>query len=164
MRDIALRPAGPADARDIAAMLSGVLATADTSAIAGPVGGDTIRRWMASAPDRARWTVAEDAAGAILGLQWIEPHALLPPEAADIATFVVPGRRQVGIGSALFAVTEAAARDLGYGWINATIRADNAGGIVYYRSRGFRPWKTETDVEIRPGKRVDRIAMRYDLD
>jgi L-amino acid N-acyltransferase YncA len=159
-----LRGAGPADARDIAGMLSDVLAAADTSAIRGPVDADTIRRWMAAAPLRSRWMVAEDEAGAILGLQWIEPHAGLPPEAASIATFVLPGRQQLGIGSALFTAMERAARDLGYRWINATIRADNAGGLVYYQSRGFRQWKYEPDVEIAPGRVVDRVSTRYDLD
>jgi len=164
LRGFTLRRAGPADARDIAAMLSRVLAAADTSAIRGPVGADTIRGWMAAAPARSRWTVAEGEAGEILGLQWIEPHAGLPHEAADIATFVLPGRQQLGIGSALFTATERAARDLGYVWINATIRADNEGGLIYYQSRGFRVWKRETGVKIAPGRVVDRICTRYDLD
>jgi GNAT superfamily N-acetyltransferase len=159
-----LRVAGPADARDIAAMLSRVLASADTSAIQGPVEGSKIREWMALAPTRSSRMVAEDESGAILGLQWIEPHACLPPEACSIATFVQPGRQQLGIGSALFAATERAARALGYDWINATIRADNEGGIIYYQSRGFRVWKREKDVEIGRGRIVDRISTRFDLD
>lgn len=164
MSGVTIRRAGPADARDIAAMLSTVLASADTSAILGPVEAETIRGWMAAAPARSRWLVAEGAAGEILGLQWIEPHAGLPDEAANIATFVLPGRQQLGIGSALFAATERAARDLGYVWINATIRADNEGGLVYYQSRGFRVWTRETGVEIAPGRVVDRICKRFDLD
>jgi GNAT superfamily N-acetyltransferase len=88
----------------------------------------------------------------------------LPDAAANIATFVLPGRQQLGIGSALFTTTERAGRDLGYVWINATIRADNEGGLVYYQSRGFRIWKRETGVEIAPGRVVDRLCTRYDLD
>ena len=164
MTGVALRRAGPADARAIAGMLSRVLESADTSSIPGPIDTGTIRSWMTSAPARSHWVVAEDAGGEILGLQWIEPHAAMPFDAADIATFVLPGRQQLGIGSALFGATEAAVRALGYEWINATIRADNEGGLIYYQSRGFRPWRTEPDVEIRPGQRVDRVAMRYDLD
>lgn len=164
MSAFGLRQAGPADARDIAEMLSRVLASGDTSAIRGPVEAATIRSWMAAAPARSVWMVAEDDRGEILGLQWIEPHTALPPEACSIATFVLPGRQQLGIGSALFAATERAARRLGYAWINATIRADNEGGITYYQSRGFRVWTQEKDVEIAPGRIVDRIATRYDLD
>ena len=159
-----VRIAGPADARSIAEMLSDVLFSADASTLQGPVDTATIRKWMATAPERANWVVAEDDIGAILGLQWIEPHADLPPEAANIATFVRPGRQQLGVGSALFSATAKAARALGYVWINATIRADNAGGITYYQSRGFRVWKHEQDVEIAPGRRVGRVLKRYDLD
>jgi len=164
MTQISIRSAGPADARDIAEMLSRVLASADTSSIQGPVDSKTIRTWMASAPDWSAWYVAEDQSGDVLGLQWIEPHADLPPEAASIATFVAPGRQQLGIGSSLFTATTQAARDLGYGWINATIRTDNEGGLTYYQSRGFRTWKQEKDVEIAAGRFVDRVSTRYDLD
>ena len=121
---------------------------------------------MAAAPARSRWLVAEGEAGEILGLQWIEPHAGLPDEAANIATFVLPGRQQLGIGSALFAATERAARDVGYVWINATIRADNEGGLVYYQSRGFRVWTRETGVEDRAGagRRPHLQAVRPRLE
>jgi L-amino acid N-acyltransferase YncA len=162
--DLRIRAAGPADARDIADMLSRVLASADTSAIQGPVDAAMIRSWMALAPACSAWHVAENDRGEILGLQWIEPHAGLPTDAASIATFVAPGRQQLGIGSALFPATERAAQKLGYAWINATIRADNEGGLVYYQSRGFRQWKHEHDVEIAPGRVVDRVCTRYDLD
>jgi L-amino acid N-acyltransferase YncA len=159
-----IRIAGPADARGIAEMLSHVLASADTSAIVGPVDGAKIREWMLVAPARSNWRVAEAESGEILGLQWIEPTADLPPEACSIATFVLPGRQQLGIGSALFAETDRAARALGYRWINATIRADNEGGIIYYQSRGFRVWKRTSDVPLASGRLVDRISTRYDLD
>lgn len=164
MREVIVRAASQADARAVADLLTTVLADADTSTIQGPVSAKTIRQWMSSAPDRASWILAEDTIGAILGLQWIEPHVNLPPEAADIATFVLPGRQQLGIGSALFTATARAARALGYGWINATIRADNDGGLTYYQSRGFRVWSRELGVEIAPGRCVDRVSTRYDLD
>lgn len=164
MKGVTLRAAAPADARAIAEMLSQVLASADTSSISGPVDAATIRSWMSVAPERSSWIVAEDDHGDILGLQWIEPGAGLTPEAANIATFVTHGRQQLGIGSALFRATEGAARALGYSWINATIRADNFGGLAYYQSRGFRTYGHEEDVEIAPGRCVDRLSARYDLD
>jgi L-amino acid N-acyltransferase YncA len=70
-------------------------------------------------------------------------------------------RHRIG---AVSRATERAAQKLGYAWINATIRADNEGGLVYYQSRGFRQWKHEHDVEIAPGRVVDRVCTRYDLD
>lgn len=158
-----LRPAGPGDARDIAELISTLLRSADTSAIPGPVGRADIAEWMAAAPGRTAWHVAEAEAGDMLGVQWIEPRAGLPPDMADIATFVSEGRQRIGIGSALFARTTEAARMLGYRWLHAQIRADNAGGLVYYRSRGFEPWRHHPDVPLHDGRRVDRVAMRFDL-
>ncbi len=84
--------------------------------------------------------MVEDEAGIVMGFQWIAPHDGLPPEAVDIATFARVGRTQIGIGSALFRATEAAARQMGYRWINANIRADNEGGLIYYQSRGFETY------------------------
>ncbi|MDA0924273.1 MAG: GNAT family N-acetyltransferase, partial [Proteobacteria bacterium] len=52
----------------------------------------------------------------------------------------------------------------GYHWINATIRADNTGGLIYYQSRGFRDWRHLTDQRLANGMRVDKICKRYDLD
>jgi L-amino acid N-acyltransferase YncA len=158
-----VRRAGVADARGIADLLRDVLADADTSALAGPPDAATVRKWMASAPERAAWHVAEAEDGTTLGVQWIEPLDALPPDMADIATFVAPGRQRIGTGSALFAKTVDAARALGYRWLQAVIRADNEGGLVYYRSRGFEPVGRITDRQLADGRRIDRIAMRYDL-
>lgn len=158
-----LRRAGPADARDIARLLSDVLAASDTSAMAGPVEAATIRDWMGAAPGRTVWHVAETEDGTILGVQWIKPRADLPEDMADIATFAAFGRQRLGTGSALFSRTVPAARALGYRWLHASIRADNEGGLVYYRSRGFEPFDRVIGAPLADGRRVDRIRMRYDL-
>lgn len=107
--------------------------------------------------------MALDDAERVVGFQWISPHAKLPPEAVDIATFVMLGHAGLGIGSALFSATEKAAKSLGYRWINATIRADNTGGLTYYQSRGFRDWAFEEDVQLDSGLVVDKISKRFDL-
>jgi L-amino acid N-acyltransferase YncA len=158
-----LRPAAPADARDIAALLSAVVAEGGRTAIAGPMDGAAVRAWMASAPARSCWHVAETEAGEIAGLQLIEPHADLPAEAADIATFVAEGRRRPGIGRALFEATVVAARALGYGWLHAAVRADNESGLIYYRSRGFEPFDRLRAVPLPDGRPVDRIRLARDL-
>ena len=56
-----------------------------------------------------------------------------------------------------------AARRLGYTWINATIRADNEGGLAYYQSRGFETYQIVRDVPLAGGQRVDRVKKRFDL-
>ena len=76
----------------------------------------------------------------------------------------VYARAGLGIGSALFTATRAAAKRLGYAWINATIRADNPVGLAYYQSRGFRDWHLLEDVPLGDGTVVDKICKRFDLD
>lgn len=158
---LVIRRAAPLDAREMAVLLNEIIA----------VGGTTARTEMVAAEDfmpllgapRAACHVAE-VGTEIMGFQYIEPHASLPPEVADISTFVRRGKTGLGIGSALFEATAQAARDLGFDWINATIRADNTGGLIYYQSRGFRDWRHLSDQRLANGMRVDKICKRFDLD
>lgn len=161
MAEVTVRRAASYDTGAMARLLNQIIQRGGTTARVDPVSPDEIAVWIA-APD-AVFHVAE-AAGAVAGFQWIEPHPDLPPEACDIATFVAQERAGMGIGSALFAATEPAARALGYAWINATIRADNAGGLAYYQSRGFRDWTRVRAVPLKGGAPVDRVCKRYDLD
>lgn len=108
--------------------------------------------------------MARDEAFELLGCQWIEPNAALQSEAADISTFVRIGKTGLGTGSALFEKTKRAARVIGYAWINATIRADNEGGLIYYQSRGFRTYGHQTGIELANGLVVDKVLKRFDLD
>jgi len=159
--DLFVRPATALDVSAMARLLNQIIATGGTTAKTDPVMPDEILGWF-NAPGAA-WHVAEQD-GQIVGFQWIEPHEDLPPHAADIATFVQQGRTGLGIGSALFERTKGAARDLGYAWINATIRADNTGGLAYYQSRGFRDWTIVEAHRLANGQIVDRVCKRYDLD
>ena len=160
---IRVRPAHPLDARDMAAILSEIIAIGGTTALTGKVEADDIRAWMRTAPEASAWLVAETPEGEIVGMQWITRNAALPPEAADISTFARPGRQGLGIGSKLFEATKAAAKALGYRWINANIRADNAGGLVYYQSRGFEDYGRIERYRLADGQIVDKILKRYDL-
>ena len=156
-----IRRADPLDTREMAALLNEIIAAGGTTARTETVAAaDFIP--LLSAPGAA-CHVAE-VGSAIMSFQYIEPHAALPPKVADISTFVQRGKTGLGIGSALFTATAQAARDLGYQWINATIRADNTGGLIYYQSRGFRDWRNLTDQRLANGMRVDKICKRYDLD
>lgn len=132
-----IRRATPLDARAMAALLNAIIEKGGTTAISEPVSGEILSDWMARDSDRGAWHLAEDDTGDLLGFQWIGPRDGLPQDACDIATFVRLGQTGLGVDSALFDVTATAARALGYAWINASIRADNAGGLAYYRSRGF---------------------------
>jgi L-amino acid N-acyltransferase YncA len=160
---IHIRPAHPLDARDMAAILFQIIAIGGTTAMTGAVDAEDILARMRTAPEVSAWHVAETAEGEILGFQWIAPHDLLPPEACSIATFAKPGRQGIGIGSKLFEATKAAARALGYRWINANIRADNTSGLTYYQSRGFEAYGRIDGFRMADGLVVDKILKRYDL-
>ncbi|MEM1075492.1 MAG: GNAT family N-acetyltransferase [Pseudomonadota bacterium] len=160
---VKVRPAMKLDCRSMASLLNAIIDEGGTTALTRPVWGDDLAEWMEAEPHRSAWHVALDESEQVVGFQWIEPHAKLPPEAASIATFVQIGRTGLGIGSALFNATAGAAKTLGYVWINATIRADNTGGLTYYQSRGFRDYGYEEGVRLDSGQVVDRVHKRYDI-
>ena len=160
---IKIRRATSFDTGSMARLLNAIIEKGGTTSKTRPVTRADISDWMAWNADRSAWHVAFDDTDEVVGFQWISPHPKLPPEASDIATFVQIGRTGLGIGSALFSSTSQAAKDLGYIWINATIRADNEGGLTYYQSRGFRDWRFDEDVVLDSGQIVSRISKRYDL-
>ena len=47
--------------------------------------------------------------------------------------------------------------------IDATIRADNRGGLAYYERMGFREQTRLLGVPLRDGRPVDRVRKRLDL-
>ena len=159
---IQVREASRLDTPDMARLLTAIIEQGRTTALTTPVQGPDLADWMAQAPNASAWHVAE-AEGALVGFQWIGPSGDMGPDVCEIATFVEIGRTGLGIGSALFTATTKAAKSLGYVWIDATIRADNAGGLVYYQSRGFRDWVHLHGVRLDNGTIVDKVRKRYDL-
>lgn len=158
-----VRRAGTLDSGAMCDLLNEIIAIGGTTALTTPMTRAALDSKMAKNADRSAWHIAEDASGVLLGFQWIAPYPDLPPEACDIATFVRVGRTGLGTGSALFEATKSAARGLGYAWINANIRADNSGGLAYYQSRGFEPYRRLTGITLPNGQTVDKILKRYDL-
>jgi L-amino acid N-acyltransferase YncA len=158
---IHVRRAGALDTRAMAELLNAIIAAGGTTAMTALVTPRELQSWMA-APDSA-WHLAEDSSGASKGFQYIEPHPDLPEGGVDVATFVRLGETGLGIGSALFERTKEAARALGYRHIHAIIRADNAGGLAYYQSRGFEDFRRLPNSELADGSRVDKIWKRFEL-
>jgi GNAT superfamily N-acetyltransferase len=144
-------------------LLNEIIKVGGTTALTDDMSASDIADWMASDPDQSAWIVAEDDGGKIMGFQFFAPHPDLPPEAADMATFVRVGAVQLGIGSALFSETAIAAARMGLIWLNANIRADNSGGLTYYQSRGFRTYKIDENVALADGSLVEKIHKRYDI-
>lgn len=163
MDDLHIRPIGSLDCSALADLLNAIIERGGTTARVIPVTRQDMVDALLIAPDQSAWHLAENASGEILGFQSIKPNAALPPDACDIATFTRVGKTGLGIGSLLFAATSAAARRLGYDWINANIRAENELGLAYYQSRGFEPYTRLTSVPLDNGQLVDKIVMRFDL-
>ncbi|WP_425039941.1 N-acetyltransferase family protein [Primorskyibacter sp. S187A] len=151
------------DMRDTAALLNEIISVGGTTALTEPLTEQALSDWLSADADRSAWHVAE-AGGRVVGFQWIGPFPNLPPEACEIGTFVKTGQTGLGIGSRLFDATRKEARRLGYSWINANIRADNEGGLIFYQSRGFRDYGRLEDVALESGALVDKILKRFDLD
>lgn len=160
---INVRKAISLDAGSMATLLNEIIKQGGTTALTTPVTGKDMIERMQSSPDRSAWHVALDDAEKVVGFQWIAPATYLPEDAAEIATFVQIGKTGLGIGSSLFEATKKAAKDLGYGWINANIRADNEGGLIYYQSRGFADYGRIEGYELSDGQLVDKVLKRYDL-
>lgn len=159
---ITVRRAGPLDARPMAELLNEVIAIGGTTAITEPVTREDLLNWMEADP-RSIWHVAEDATGQIMGFQWVDPHLKLGETVAQIASFARVGKTGLGIGSKLFDATKRAASTAGYAWINAEIRADNEGGLIYYQSRGFEDYGRIEGYVMANGQVVDKVLKRYDL-
>jgi L-amino acid N-acyltransferase YncA len=147
----------------MADLLNGIIRKGGTTAFVDEIDRNIVLGWFDQAPNRSVWQLAEDDSGDLLGFQSIEPHSKLPHDACDIATFVQVGQTGIGIGSKLFEASKQVAIDLGYRWINATIRADNRGGLAYYQSRGFEDYARHPNVALGNGQRVDWVRKRYDL-
>ena len=161
---INVRPAIALDAPSMAELLNAIIAEGGTTALTQPISGADMADWMAQKYDRAAWHVAVDKSEQVVGFQWIAQGGdYLPTQAAEIATFVQIGQTGLGIGSKLFDATRKAAKALGYSWINANIRADNEGGLIYYQSRGFQDYGRIEGYELADGQLVDKVLKRYDL-
>lgn len=109
-------------------------------------------------------TASAPGDGRLLGFQALGRHPELPEDWADIATYAAVGPQKTpGVGRALFRSTRERAGELGLSTINATIRADNAGGLAYYGKMGFEDYRVDKDVPLRDGRAVDRIYKRFAL-
>ena len=145
----------------MAEMLNAIIARGGTTALTNAVTPGTLAHWMAT--PGAIWHLAENDQGALQGFQWVVPKSGLPADMLDIATFTRIGATGLGIGSALFERTKDAAKEQGARAINATIRADNQGGLAYDQSRGFEPYARQDNVNLGGGLIVGRVMMRYEL-
>lgn len=156
-----VRPVRAQDAEQLADLLNAIIAQGGTTALEEPFTGEALDQTYLTGPRVLNCVVAEDAdAGELVGFQTLVRSSWLPEDVADIATFARIGTTQRGIGSSLFNATRAKARELGLKEINATIRADNEGGLRFYSKMGFEDHSRTEGVPLTDGTPIDRVHKR----
>ena len=161
-----IRHATRADALAMAELINAIIARGGTTAYETPFDAESLAAEFIALPQRVSCFVAE-ADGKLAGFQSLftsfEDDDPFPPDWGIIGTFARVGETQRGTGSALFARTVAAARDAGITTIDATIRADNTGGLAFYSRLGFVDYAVIRAKPLRDGAPVDRIRKRFDI-
>lgn len=161
-----VRPATPADAAAMAELINAIIAIGGTTAYEEPFDAASMDAAYISLPQLVSCFVAE-ADGELVGFQGLmrsfDPDDPLPDGWATIGTFARVGLTQRGVGGALFAQTLAAAREAGISVIDATIRADNSGGLAFYARQRFVDYDRLIGVPLRDGRPVDRVRKRFDV-
>lgn len=157
-----VHPVRDADAAKLAELLNAIIMRGGTTAFETLFTAAELARSYLTGPAVHCCFVAESG-GRLLGFQTLRTQPFLPADVGDIATFTRVGNTQAGVGTALFAATTARARELGLTEINATIRADNAGGLTFYSRMGFVDHELVPAVPLKDGTPVDRIRKRYRL-
>ena len=159
-----IRDATAADADELAALLNAIIAAGGTTALEEPYTGESLATAYLTGPDVICCFVAVDrTSGRLEGFQTLGRYPGLPDGVGDIGTFARIDGKQRGVGSALFAATRRRARDLGLTAINATIRADNTGGLTFYGKMGFTDHAVTPAVPLKDGRPVDRAHKRFAL-
>jgi L-amino acid N-acyltransferase YncA len=161
--ELHVRPTMRADALALADLLNEIIAAGGTTAYETPFTPDAFADAHIDGPGVITSVVVEDESGRPMGFQILLATDKLGPGWGDIGTFARRGSTTRGIGSALFAATKAAATAAGLQAVNATIRADNTGGLAFYAKMGFVDYTVARAVPLADGTPVDRISRRFDL-
>lgn len=149
---------------DVAALLellNEIIRAGGTTAIENPLTETEFCGYFANSDNHLFCHVAVDDDGLLLGFQSLQKHPKLPSGWADVATYARRTPITPGVGSALFEETRHQAAIAGIPFINATIRADNVGGLAYYSRMGFEDYSTEKAVPLKDGTPIDRISKKF---
>ncbi|MDK4734680.1 GNAT family N-acetyltransferase [Rhizobium sp. CNPSo 3490] len=158
-----IRRAVSADAEELCSLLNVIILAGGTTALETPLTAAEFADWFIDGEFSLLCHVAEHDRS-LAGFQSLSLYGDPPKGYADIATFARMNPKISGVGSALFPATLAAAEELGLEFINATIRADNVGGLAYYTKMGFQPYDRLIQVPLLDGTPVDRIKKRFRVD
>lgn len=163
--NLSTRPAVPDDASAMAALINEIIAIGGTTAYEDPFTPESMDHGFISPPYKLSCTLVEDE-GQLLGFQvllWPNEHEPFPDGWAYIGTYARVGHTGSGVGRALFAETLKAARAAGVKTIDATIRADNTGGLAFYSRMGFVDYDRKVGVPLKDGTPIDRVRKRFEV-
>ena len=145
-------------------MLNAIITAGGTTALETPYTPERLAyRYLVGPSVLCCFVAVDRATGRLEGFQTLGREDGLPDDVGDIGTFARIDGKQRGVGSALFAATCERARELGLSAINATIRADNRGGLTFYGKQGFRDHSVTPAVPLKDGRPVDRVNKRFGL-
>jgi L-amino acid N-acyltransferase YncA len=148
------------DADQLCDILNAIIEIGGTTAFLDPIDPSFFDRDGILSDKVETFAHLAETNGTIHGYQWISPFQ---GPLCQIATFARPGTAQRGIGTALFPHTVEMAKAAGYTEIDATIRADNTGGLAYYSKMGFIDKDVTRAKPLDDGTLVDRIHKRLKL-
>lgn len=157
MSGIVVRDAVAGDAAALCEVINPIIAAGGTTANLTAWTEGRAADLVAGLGPRDLCHVAE-ADGRVLGFQYVRAKPKLEDDTGEIASFVAVDAAGRGVGKALAAATFAAARERGFAKIFADIRADNASGLAYYESIGFRTIYVDEARPLEDGTPVDRVA------
>ena len=163
MNTIFVRDVDVDDAPELAALLNTIIAQGGTTALHTPYSAEQLNQAYLTGPKVICCFIAVGDDGRIEGFQTLGRYPTLPEDIGDIGTFARIDGKQKGVGTALFAATRARATELGLSALNATIRADNDGGLAFYTKIGFNDYSVDPSVPLGDGTPVDRISKRFSL-
>jgi hypothetical protein len=166
---LTIRPATADDAMALADIVNNMIKIGGTMAHITPFKAERLRDRYITPPLGISCGVAERNSQ-VLGfqaLEWADQNwqgaGKLPSGWAIIATFVVACHSCQGIGAALFCATRLAAQNAGVTSIDATICADNCGGLLYYADIAFTEDQRISAMVLPNGCYVDRICTAFAL-
>lgn len=142
-----IRPATPADAPAMSAMLEALIAAGKRT---NPGDLDYTMANYVAPPHGILCSVAVEEDGTILGLQVLHRAQEGNPYGTPVGwgimgTHVSPDAGRRGIGSRLFEASLAAATAAGIESIEAFINRHNVEGQAYYEAMGFRTYRIDGD-------------------
>lgn len=139
-----IRTATPDDALAMSKVLREIIAVTQRERPSDP---EFVLRTYITNPHGIRCSVAVDDNDVVMGFQSLV-HAIegnhygVAVGWGIIGTHISPRAARQGVGSALFKETKNAATAAGLQNIDASIGENNAGGLSYYDSIGFKTYRT----------------------